>query len=137
MAISDLNPETMFRHGAWGDSASIPNKITIAINRFFRRTVGYTHNWLKRPGLRGSLMASVESRTQALAAQLRGWRTFRIISEGEDLLPNEILCPNLTHGTQCADCGICDGADGKCPLSVAVFVHGNGKARFERMQNAK
>jgi hypothetical protein len=127
----------MFRHGAWGDSASIPNKITIAINRFFRRTVGYTHNWLKRPGLRGSLMASVESRTQALAAQLRGWRTFRIISEGEDLLPNEILCPNLTHGTQCADCGICDGADGKCPLSVAVFVHGNGKARFERMQNAK
>jgi hypothetical protein len=39
-----------------------------------------------------------------LKAQSEGWRTFRVTNHLNDLMENEIICPNTTHGTKCIDC---------------------------------
>jgi len=92
----------------------------------------YTHAYVKMLWLKWHAMASVESEAQALFAQALGYRTFRVIVEGEPLLPNEIPCPNQTHKVTCAQCMLCDGRDsaweritGRIKKSIAVVVHGS------------
>jgi hypothetical protein len=49
-------------------------------------------------------MASVDNISEAKKAQSEGWRTFRVTNHLNDLMENEIICPNTTHGTKCIDC---------------------------------
>ena len=58
-----------------------------------------------------------------------GWRTFRIINEGDTLMPREIICPNVTKGVQCKDCLLCSGTSLKAK-NIAIPVHGSNKNKF-------
>jgi hypothetical protein len=55
-------------------------------------------------------------------AQSEGWRTFRVTNHLNDLMENEIICPNTTHGTKCIDCKLCSGFSKA--KNIVIQVHG-------------
>ena len=93
------------RAGSYGDPAAVPLHVW---ERFGVRT-GYTHQWRSFPGLRGLIMASVDSVGEASEASEAGWRYFRVRPAGASLIPGEIDCPS-ERGVKCIDCGLCSGA---------------------------
>ena len=130
--------ETPIRLGSWGDIATVPLNVTeslLTTTTWTRRAwTGYTHLWA-RPSValdyRRLLMASVESSDGRQQAKEKGFRTFRILHDGAKLEAGETLCPYYSHGVQCRDCRLCDGARPKDKRSdIAVHVHGSRKANL-------
>jgi hypothetical protein len=70
-------------------------------------------------------MASVENRADRALAESMGWRTYRIRSRGSEVGAGEIDCPS-SRGVQCADCGLCNGANGA--PSISIPAHGGAVA---------
>ena len=96
------------REGAYGDPAMIPNWIRRELNR--GRGTSYTHQWNEPwidPNASDYSMASVQTVDEKNAANAMGYRTYRV-TEGE-LESDEILCPEITSGANCKDCGLCAG----------------------------
>jgi len=115
------------RFGAYGDPVYIPFTLLRDIARVSRGFTGYTHQW-RNPlyqAYRGYVMASVETPDGMSAAQLAGWRTFRVASNLETS-PAEIICPNTTRGISCHDCRLCAGTSRQAK-SILIEVHGIGK----------
>ena len=95
------------RIGAYGDPGFVPVEVWDAIAG--RKGTGYTHQWQSTdPGLKAHAMASVQSIEGAMAAQAKGWRTYRVDLDGIGAMDGEIECPEAsTNGeVQCADCGL-------------------------------
>jgi hypothetical protein len=44
-------------------------------------------------------MASCDRPEDYLLARKEGWSTFRVINEGDELFPEEIVCPNRKDDT--------------------------------------
>jgi len=105
------------RWGSYGDPAALPLRILRRWSGIGRHT-GYSHQWKRYPALRSLLMASVDSESEAREARRRGFRTFRVIQEGEpETLEDfpEVLCPASDEAgkrTDCQTCGLCNGAAG-------------------------
>lgn len=149
--IPDVAPATVgalarelgrgIRMGAYGDPGAVPGAVWDALWTGQSRHTGYSHQWRIRPDLRPVAMASVDSRAEAVEAQSAGWRTFRVLSRGEQLLPGEIICPASKEAsrtvvgpdgkahriprTTCARCGLCDGSRGAADprASIAITAH--------------
>jgi hypothetical protein len=103
------------RFGAYGETVLIPIEKMRAIASVAVRWTGYTHQWrkLENSPYRRFVMASCDSPEDYYYARMLGWRAFRVRSESEPLLANEITCPASDEGgkkTQCIKCGLCDGA---------------------------
>lgn len=123
------------RLGAYGDMAAVPHYVTAGLLCEALGHTGYSHQWDSHVEFdAGHLMASVDSLAEAWAAWAAGYRTFRVVDTFADIVPGfEIPCPNSTHGVQCIDCLLCDGADedraakskGRIK-SIAVVKHGAG-----------
>jgi hypothetical protein len=105
---------TKIRFGAYGDPAMLPESLfeTLLnpIKSLKRTHTAYTHQhqcefskWLKKYA-----MASCQSYDDALNLWDDGWRTFRI-TQKQEALKNEIVCPNVTKKISCSDCCLCDG----------------------------
>ena len=115
------------RFGAYGEPVLLPLGLVALITKHARAYTGYTHQWHKPEyqDYKQYFMASCESAYEVLNAHYTGWRSFRVAkTEEADIMDTstEITCPNLTHGVQCRDCTLCDGAGvGK---SIVVPVHG-------------
>jgi hypothetical protein len=119
----------MWRLGAYGDPAAVPLEVwTEALKRFKASGhTGYTHQW-KSERLEDTLalcQASLDGPGLANSHKVQGGY-FRVTSEPDKLLPGEILCPSYTHGTTCADCGLCNATGHK----VVIPVHGAGAGKF-------
>ncbi len=121
----------LMRLGAYGDPAAIPFKVLRELMfapqyfrrwdvlNLFKRHTGYTHQWMLQhidQRYRFLLMASVESECQQDLATSMGWRTFRVVEQGESLRTSgnraEIACPaskEQGHRLTCSDCGACNG----------------------------
>ena len=108
------------RLGAYGDLVA-PDSLWWAIASRAKNRTGYTHLAASRPGLKGLVMASADSEEEALKYQSEGWKTFRVKSHEDPLLPGEIYCPSETHGVQCIDCNLCNGSKS----NIVINVHGN------------
>ncbi len=114
------------RFGAYGDPAAVPSSLWRNLARFGRWT-GYTHQWRRRPSLRGLLMASVDSVDEAREARARGWRTFRVEHDRGaelELERGETLCPaSIEAGkrTTCDRCGLCNGVGASVPHRPSRF----------------
>lgn len=127
------------RFGAYGDPVYIPLRKARAIVAVCRRHTGYTHQWkqTKFAPWREILMASVDSLDELHEARRASWRTFRV-SPVVDLQSNEISCPasdEAGHRTQCAKCGLCDGArilDVR--KDILIMIHGVGKRNFVALE---
>lgn len=116
------------RFGAYGDPAVIPQEIVAKLASLASRHTGYTHQWRAAEWLKPFVMASCDTLSDYLDARARGWRTFRV-TVGQTPQPGEILCPASAEAgmrTQCAKCGLCNGArDGV--KSIYIPVHGSSK----------
>jgi len=124
------------RFGAYGDPAAAPTAVWAVLAKCAKGYTGYTHQ-INRPGVDRSIakycMVSVATAKQtqefhALAKsgqdhEVYKARTFRVITEGAPLLPNEIVCPS-SEGIECRDCLLCDGK-GAQP-NIVIEVHGKG-----------
>jgi hypothetical protein len=113
------------RHGAYGDPAAMPMHILKEIQKYVVTYTGYTHQWraTEHSELKTMCMASVENPEQQLEAAQKGWRTYRIIKPGDELLQDEILCPHITTGVQCVKCRLCRGTAHPAK-NIAVHAHG-------------
>jgi len=129
-------PTQKTRLGAYGDPSSAP----FAVNRDLisrgkrKKNTGYTHQHAdsKFFPMRKMVMASVHSEEEALRLQSEGWRTFRTMSEGDELMPNEIMCPaSEAEGKRltCEECLACSGIglnmSRQNAVSVAIPAHGS------------
>jgi len=120
------------RLGAYGDPAAIPINILNEIKKYAANFTGYTHQWAseKASDFKSLCMASVDNSEEYHKANENGWRTFRVIAPGDELLPGEIFCPNKTKGIQCLKCTLCKGTSRK-GKNIAIPVHGTFKSRFK------
>lgn len=122
------------RWGAYGDPALIPEDILLDITAASAGHTGYTHQHNRFIGQSDTakrlFMASCETKEQAQELWARGYRTFRVGRDEQDLLPQERLCLNYTHQISCEDCGLCDGNIKNKRANIVIPVHGSkGKTK--------
>jgi len=123
-----------FRFGTIGDPSGIPDRILRKAERVARnsglRVLNYTHFWATRgKHLLGRAMASCDTFKDAWKAVHQGWRATVVVSQnfidkhgtkGVYRGKRWALCPYQSHGTQCNDCGLCDGSRSEL-LPIIVF----------------
>jgi len=128
---ADLQAVGAGRHvrlGTYGDPAAVPVEVWQQLTHGALGHTGYTHQWRRcDPALRSLCMASVDSENEALAARLRGWRTFRVAFPGDlARLPVEAICPASSEAGKkltCDRCLACNGASGRRG-SIVIQAHG-------------
>jgi hypothetical protein len=127
----DLLEGMEVRFGSYGDPYAIPYDILNNIKSKCKNNTGYTHQWKNDDAkeMMATNMASADSIEDAKLAHSKGYRTFRVTHDIEDLLPNEIVCPFYTHGVKCKTCNLCSGNASKAK-SIVAPVHGSKKKKF-------
>lgn len=128
----DVLTGRMLRLMAWGDPVAAPDFVLRRLlTKQLAGWVGYTHQFDVEDAqwLRNYLMASVDNSYQHELAERMGWRVFRP-TESDVPPEGSIVCPNYTHGVQCADCLLCSGHSGRGLTSITVPVHGSMAANF-------
>lgn len=104
------------RFGAWGEMAAAPFHVFGDLLPGLAGWQGFTHAWRDlRASAWGFLMASVDTRAEALEAQAEGWRTFRVrpAYDKSPLLARERPCPasrEMGFLLDCKRCGQCNGS---------------------------
>jgi hypothetical protein len=127
-----LLKDRAIRFGAYGDPAAAPTHIWRNLATLASIRTGYTHQVnhpSTDPELLSLVMASADSPKQADKLNRQGARTFRVMNPGDTLRANEVECLADSHGMQCLDCGLCDGASNK--PSIAITVHGAQASNFK------
>lgn len=134
------------RLGAYGDPAALPSGLCEMLVDMAEYSTSYTHGHSvfdtteKIAETASFSMVSADSVQDALKAQSKGFRTFRVIpvaqwkDKGNDsMLANEILCPASEEAgkrVQCADCRLCNGTKSKVK-SIAIVAHGTTKKHIK------
>ena len=122
------------RLGAYGDPAAVPYSVLKEVTDISMSFTGYTHqahhkNFDSR--VASFCMVSVDTPRQAIRYQEKGYRTFRVALEQDEVMENELQCLNTTQDQlQCIDCGLCDGLN-RASKSIAIAVHGSRKNSFK------
>lgn len=136
--------QPLVRLGGYGDPVALPLWFLHLFTEN-TETLGYTHQWARLPAEDRSLyaaflMASVDSPTQALFAQAKGWRTFRVKEKTEAALPSEAACPASKEykektGKQltCTQCGQCKGQKNKGSKSRVIDNHTAWKKKIKQL----
>lgn len=126
------------RLGAYGDPAAAPLAIWDALLSNAAGWTGYTHQWRDCPaGFQRYCMASVDSLEEQEAAQMLGWRTYRVTSNPELRNDKEVICPHYTTGIQCVDCGYCNGTVNARRGSIVAQAHGTRQLNFVEWEGRK
>lgn len=117
----------MLRLGSYGDPAAVPANVWEALVAFTAGHTGYTHQWRTSDALRTLCMASCDSAFEQELATAQGWRTFRVMRQGDRMLPREIACPASKEAgakTSCSACKACGGTSAKAKVNIAIIAHG-------------
>ena len=122
------------RLGTYGDPCAVPNSIWESLTSRAKFKTAYTHGAVN-PWPEG-IMTSADNATQAQTAWNKGERTFRVISEVNDIIKGkEILCPASEEAgrkVQCNACKLCGGASVK-GKSIAIVAHGTSKRKAKEL----
>ena len=119
------------RLGTYGDPAAVPVHVWTDLLDGAAGFTGYTHQW-RDPRfalLKQFCMASADSQLDALTAQAKGWRTFRVSlnQERDPRSKNEALCPASAEAGKkltCNQCLACDGTASCRRGSIYIPAHG-------------
>ncbi len=125
------------RLGAYGDPAAIPFDVWAELLCQTAHCTGYTHQWRRFAEFQAFCMASADNAAEALEAQAKGWRTFRVRTRDELMQAREVVCPASAEAgkrTTCAACLACGGHSSKAKADIVIEAHGSvGKINaFER-----
>lgn len=116
------------RCAAYGDPAAIPFEVWRHVLSIAAGWTMYTHQWkVCDPRFKAIAMASVDDLDEFHAAQMTGWRTFRVRARDEAVLAGaEVTCPasdEAGHRTTCARCSLCRGC-ARPARSIVILAHG-------------
>ena len=137
LGIARLGQGRKVRLGTYGDPAAVPGYVWECLLMRSTGHTGYSHQATTtgadfRPDL---TMASADTRADAEAFWTDGLRTFRVISNTDDVVAGaEILCPASAEAgkrTTCLKCGLCAGSRVKAK-SIAIVAHGIGASNFSK-----
>jgi len=139
--IRDIKDRTL-RIGSYGDPAAVPHDVWKLLINSIKGITGYTHQWKFKANqhLSNYCMASVDSIAEAQRAKKLGFRTFRIILEGEELLEDEYYCPALDGKATCDNCLSCNGfANGGDKKNPVIILHGSSYKvrRYKRIMELR
>jgi hypothetical protein len=127
-AIAALAAGRTVRLGSYGDPAAAPFEVCRALVSRAAGHVGYTHQWRTcDPAYASLLMASADKPADRVAANLKGYRTFRVRSPEQPLDRHEVVCPASAEAgfrTTCAACRACGGHAAKARVDIAILAHG-------------
>lgn len=119
------------RLGTYGDPAAVPVHVWESLLRDASGFTGYTHQWRdpRFAPLRKFCMASADSPIDALTAQAKGWRTFRVSlnQQNDPRQAGEALCPASAEAGKkltCNQCLACDGTASNRRGSIYIPAHG-------------
>ena len=132
--IADLAIGRSVRVGAYGDGQAVPDYVIDCILSKSDGHTAYTHQ-ADHPmvTLRHDIyMLSVESLQGAMRFWKQGYRTFRVLAQGDTLASNEILCPASKEAgfkVTCNNCLLCAGTSVNAK-SIAIYAHGAGKGNL-------
>ena len=119
------------RLGTYGDPAAVPVSVWESLLEEAVGFTGYTHQWRdpRFASLRRYCMASADSPIDALTAQAKGWRTFRVsLNPSTDpRRSGEALCPASAEAGKkltCNQCLACDGTASSRRGSIYIPAHG-------------
>lgn len=137
--IAAIGNGRMVRLGTYGDPAAVPATVWDALLKGSTGHTGYTHQHDKSPDY-SRMMYSADNAQDALQAQSKGYRTFRVIPVQDynqngkaSILANEILCPASKEndkGITCSTCKLCTGNTTKAK-SIAIVAHGTARNQFK------
>lgn len=132
-AIAAIGKSRKVRVGAYGDGSAAPSYV---IDSLLSECAGHTAYSHQSGNADSSYdparyMVSADSVESAKAAWATGARTFRVVSDYDEMVKGkEIACPSM-HGVHCIDCGLCDGTKNHPNAkSIAIKVHGPGAKHF-------
>ncbi len=117
------------RLGTYGDPMAAPAKVWKDLTKLSTMHTGYTHQW---KGARGKVwqslvMASADTPNDAVKAQAKSFRTFRVNTDAVKLA-GEVICPASAEAgkiLQCATCGACNGTRTERKGSITIRAHGS------------
>lgn len=119
------------RLGTYGDPAAVPVSVWESLLADAAGFTGYTHQWRDHrfASLRKFCMASADTPIDALTAQAKGWRTFRVSlnAERDPRSKTEALCPASAEAGKkltCNQCLACDGTASNRRGSIYIPAHG-------------
>lgn len=134
-AIAACNGKKV-RLGTYGDPAAIPTEIWDNLLSGSIGHTGYTHQWKTCDNnLLQYVMASVDSFADAIIANEKGYRTFRVRRENDPLQSGEFICPaNKEKGKVklCENCLACNGGLNTRKGNPVITVHGILASRFNK-----
>jgi hypothetical protein len=122
------------RQGAYGDPATVPEWVWLELQQGIKGTItSYTHQWETSPVSARDSMASIDPQTWPDVhaaidkANSLGFRTYRVLDDGESLRSDEIMCPEANGLTNCNRCGLCSGQLRSGAKNIAIpEIHGRG-----------
>ena len=135
-AIAAIGADQDVRLGTYGDPAAAPAYVWESLISGARLHTAYSHqSGIASAAFAPSMfMMSADSLQDARDAWSRGWRTFRVVRDVQDIVRGaEILCPASKEAgrrTTCGACGLCGGTSVKAK-SVAIPAHGSSKGLFQ------
>jgi hypothetical protein len=122
--------DAVVRIGAWGDPAAVPLHVWEQIVSAAAMHTAYTHQWRDLgPEWSRWCMASVDDTAELAEAQSAGWRTFRVLWDGDEPLKDERQCPAQAHKVPCFSCRGCGGNIDDRRVSFYVTPHGGRLGR--------
>lgn len=132
----------MVRIGSYGDPAAVPISVWESIANIASGYTGYTHQWRNcDPAYARYCMASVETESQAEQARNMGYRTFRVRSASDRVVPGlEFVCPASTEAGKrigCDACRACNGRKNMADKRGSVVIIGHGGQAVQSNLNKK
>jgi hypothetical protein len=127
-----LGSARVIRIGSYGDPAAVPVAVWQAFTARAADWRGYTHAWQSAPDLASLCMASADSIADTRAANLLGFRAFRVAAFGDAARERgEARCPASEEAGRRVTCATCPLAcRGAAALpNIVIQAHGASKRR--------
>jgi hypothetical protein len=121
-ALIKMATNRYVRFGTYGECSLHPQEVIEGIAAVSKSWTGYTHQW-KNYDLGNYFMASVHSKEENIVAGIKGYRSFIVSDEKQDV----VNCPaskESGYKSSCNKCNLCSGLLGtKSKKSVYILTH--------------
>lgn len=116
--------DKFIRFGAFGEPVLTGYDETKLLTELCKNWTGYTHQWrnLDYHWSNEYFMASVEDDKGKREANALGYRTFRVGSNVDEMLHDEVLCPASKEAGRKATCEQCGLCKGKASKAKNIFI---------------